>query len=107
MLCIDNEVIRLDEGCVGMGMFAKLPFVSSGSHAIPPGAVLTCFTDGVNELEDEDGMHYMDDRLSELLASRNGQSMQALNQSIMDDLNLHRGDKEFHDDICLISCLFL
>ena len=107
MLNIDGSVQRLDEGCVGMGMFAKLPFVSTGTHQLPPGAILCCFTDGVNEIEVEQGMQYVDDRLTSILESHGGDSMESLNQRILDDLNQLKGEHEFHDDVCLISCRFL
>jgi phosphoserine phosphatase RsbU/P len=102
----DNSIL-LEDGCVGLGMFEELPFVNIGKTVIGKGALFICYTDGLNELENDQDIPFEIEILEELVRKTKIKSMDQLNNTIMDALHLHKGELDFHDDIALISCCFL
>ena len=60
----------LNEGSTGLGMFDILPFVNQGNVFIPPNAMLHCYTDGVTDVENENGKEFGMQRLHDFLTER-------------------------------------
>lgn len=106
LLWQSDAVHKLTDGCIGLGMFEALPFVNTGKIDILPGALFMCYTDGLNELENELGEHFEDGKLVELIRKGNYENMDELNRMVLMALNFHRGSLDFHDDIALISGRF-
>lgn len=101
-----KEARFLNKGCVGLGMFDKIPVIEMEQIQIRPNDTLVCFTDGLVELENEDGEHFENDRLIDLIHSNFDLSMKALNSLIFHKLNEYKGKGEFLDDTALMSCRF-
>lgn len=106
LLCIEDSVSQLTNGCTGLGMFEELPKIQQGRVSIPKDAVLLGFTDGVVELEDAEGNSFGTKTLIRLLKRNNSAHMEKLNQKIIKSLNKHRGEMPFIDDIALFLCRF-
>ncbi len=94
----------LDKGSVGLGMFDEIPFIEPDEITIPPNSTLVLYTDGVVELENEEGEYYETDRLIKLIHSFYPLKMEDLNNLIFSKLDEWRGKKDPDDDTAILSC---
>ncbi|CAG5085630.1 GAF domain-containing SpoIIE family protein phosphatase [Parvicella tangerina] len=96
----------LNKGCVGLGMFDAIPTIEMEQLQIKPNDTLVCFTDGLVELENEEGEQFENDRLIELIHENFHLKMKDLNSLIFHKLNEYKGKAHFLDDTALMSCRF-
>jgi len=94
----------LDKGCVGLGMFDEIPFIEPDEITIPPNSTLVLYTDGVVELENQEGEYYETDRLIKLIHSFYPLKMEDLNNLVFSKLDEWRGKKDPDDDTAILSC---
>jgi sigma-B regulation protein RsbU (phosphoserine phosphatase) len=103
----EKVVYMLNEGSTGLGMFDTLPFVNQGNVFIPPNAMLHCYTDGVTDVENENGKEFGMQRLHDFLTERKQMhNMQKLHKELIDSLSDFKENKGYTDDITLMSCWF-
>lgn len=68
-----------------------------------PGDILFLYTDGVTEANDKGGNLYGEDRLRELLESKENAMPQQLVTAVWDDIQAFQGDAEQFDDITMLA----
>lgn len=103
----EKVVYMLNDGSTGLGMFEELPFINQGKVFIPPNAMLHCYTDGVTDVENESGKEFGMQRLQEFLTERKQLfNMKHLHQQLIDTLSSFKENKNYTDDITLLSCWF-
>ncbi len=103
----EKVVYMLNDGSTGLGMFEELPFINQGKVFIPPNAMLHCYTDGVTDVENESGSEFGMQRLQEFLTERKQLfNMKHLHQQLIDTLSSFKENKNYTDDITLLSCWF-
>ena len=103
----EKVVYMLNDGSTGLGMFEELPFINQGKVFIPPNAMLHCYTDGVTDVENESGSEFGMQRLQEFLTERKQLfNMKNLHQQLIDTLSSFKENKNYTDDITLLSCWF-
>ncbi len=103
-LIVDHDGTNLlTVGCTGLGMFDQLERVREGIVNVRAGALLICYTDGLveqsNDQEEEFGM----DRLQQLVRSSREKTPTEINHMLLQELNKHKGDRAYVDDIALIT----
>ncbi len=103
----DNTVSQLSVGCPGLGMLEEIRSIKEGIINVPEGASLICYTDGVTELENEDGKEFGLSKLELILVENQNSTMRELNNYVVSKLKKHKGRKDYVDDIALLSCRFL
>ena len=87
-------------------MFDDIPKVDEGIITIPENATLLCYTDGVVELENENGEEFGLDRLIKLVADNGNMPMEDLIELIKASLKSYKGSRPYIDDIALLSVNF-
>jgi sigma-B regulation protein RsbU (phosphoserine phosphatase) len=103
----EKVVYMLNEGSTGLGMFEELPFINPGKVFIPPNAMLHCYTDGVTDVENEQGDDFGMQRLSSFYTERKQlHDMKAIHQQLVQALSSFKETKPYTDDITLLSCWF-
>jgi sigma-B regulation protein RsbU (phosphoserine phosphatase) len=103
----EKVVYMLNDGSTGLGMFEELPFINPGKVFIPPNAVLHCYTDGVIDVENENGEDFGMQRLRNFFTERKQvHDMKAIHQQLIQTLSAFKENKTYTDDITLLSCLF-
>jgi len=105
-LLYDGDEHWLRKGCMGLGMVDDIPVVNSGRIEVQPSAVLTCFTDGLVEVENDQGEEYGEARVSNALIANTSADMSTLNTELRQDFDLFRGSNPPHDDFALLSVRF-
>jgi len=104
LLSSGNSISTLKIGCVGLGMFDEIVKIKEGIVNVTSNSVIFCYTDGVVEVENEEGEDFSMQRLSDLLAKNASLSMVGLNQLVIDKVVQHKGTMPHIDDITLLSC---
>jgi phosphoserine phosphatase RsbU/P len=101
-----KEARYLNKGCVGLGMFDKIPSIEMEEISIKPGDTLVCYTDGLVELENEEEEAFETERLERLIHENYSLKMNELNELIIKELNIFKGSMEYLDDTAILSCRF-
>lgn len=96
----------LNKGCVGLGMFEKIPAIEVGQITIEPNSVLICFTDGLVELENTEGEQFETDRLIKIVTENKQLKINDLNKLIFLELDRFKGSSTYLDDTAILSCRF-
>lgn len=107
ILLSQNTTSYLTTGCPGLGMLEELPKVREGILNVPKNAILFCYTDGVTELENDQGREFGLSKLELILLEHQLSPMETLNESLVQTLKKHKGQMPYIDDIALFSCRFL
>ena len=96
----------MNKGCIGLGMFEELPSIEVEEIVLKPNDTLVCFTDGLVELENEDGEQFETERLINTIHDNFHLRMKDLNKLIFFQLEKYKGDAEYEDDTAAMSCRF-
>jgi len=103
----DSKEILLQHGCTILGAMEEIPHFKFGKEIIPKGSTIVCYTDGLTELENEEGRQYSFERLR-LFTRKNYQlSPEIFIKSLNENLAKFKGGRLFNDDISLLTCKFL
>jgi len=68
--------------------------------------VLVCYTDGLVELENNNGVPFETDNLIEVVENNFNLTMNELDQKIFEKLDDFKGDQKILDDTAVMSCKF-
>lgn len=94
----------LNKGTTGLGMFDNLPFLNEGEVDFLPGSLLFCYTDGITEMENKNGVVFGMDHLGSLLMRyRDVISMKILHETLVRSFDDFRQDVELNDDVTFLS----
>ncbi|MGQ0828568.1 MAG: PP2C family protein-serine/threonine phosphatase [Bacteroidota bacterium] len=103
LLATGNSISTLKIGCTGLGMFEEIPKIKEGIVNITPGTRIVCYTDGLVELENDNGEDFGIDALKDLIKSNPDLSMSDLNALIMGTIMNYKQSRPYIDDIALFS----
>ncbi|MFM2285447.1 MAG: hypothetical protein RLZZ543_944 [Bacteroidota bacterium] len=106
VLLTPKGVESLNLGTTGLGMIEQLYRLESGSVVLPPASVLVCYTDGLVEQEDDEGVDFGMEHLIEFIEQHSGLGSQQLNEALVKHLASFKGDQPYIDDIALLTCRF-
>src|SRR5271155_260620 len=96
------EALLLDEaGGPILGILAGAQF-SDASVALAPGDILTLFTDGVTEQENEQGEEFSVDRLKDVVCREGAESAAQVVAHVSEALSAVAGETEQADDLTLV-----
>jgi sigma-B regulation protein RsbU (phosphoserine phosphatase) len=102
LLMNGDEIRLLDKGCTILGMFDEIPRVNPGKIKLDPGATLVCYTDGLTEMEDEDGDYFGMDRLHRFLEKNKPYSPEIFIKVLYDYISKFKGGRLFNDDVSVL-----
>ena len=102
---IEKKEIRfLRDGCVGMGMLDEIPTLKAGSLKIEQKSKLFCYTDGLVELVDQDGVSFGTEQVEKCLA--NNKDIDDNINTIIKQQKILEGSTAIFDDISIIGIEF-
>ncbi|MBX7093632.1 MAG: PP2C family protein-serine/threonine phosphatase [Flavobacteriales bacterium] len=101
----DGKNIKyLNAGCPGLGMIDHLPKIEDEEIFITPKSVIVCYTDGLVEIENEQGEAFSMERFSKVIQKHGShQKVAQLNEDIYNEVDRYRGKSGFTDDTALLS----
>lgn len=101
----DGTVYFLDSGTTGLGMFDELPFLNEGKIALSHDSLLFCYTDGITDLENNDGLQFGLDNLTQSVASHlQHESLETFHHWFISELDNYRKGALHVDDVTMLSC---
>lgn len=101
-----SEVRYLVSGTTGLGMVDDLPPIEEAALYVPSNSMLMCYTDGLTEIENEDGVSFSMEKLIATIHKNYDHRMNRMNELIIDEVDKHRGKAPFFDDTALFSIRF-
>jgi len=107
ILIRDGKEILLEKGCTILGGMEDIPNITFGVERIAKGSTVVCFTDGLTELENEEGKLYTYERLRLFTRKYHEMSPEVFIKSLYEKLTKFKGGMLFNDDISLLTCKFL
>ena len=99
-----KKISMLREGCVGMGMLDDIPKIDMGTCIIEEPSKLLCYTDGLVELVDEDGIELGTENLERHLS--NHRPIKNNIQEIIEGQGILTGNQAIFDDITMLGMDF-
>jgi sigma-B regulation protein RsbU (phosphoserine phosphatase) len=106
LMAAGGEAQQLVNGSVGLGMFAEIPSVDVGRLEVKPDSVLVCYTDGLVEQENEQGVPFGMQRMEKLVRERRGMSVAAIQEDLLRAVEVFRGAEPTFDDTALMLARF-
>lgn len=107
ILIRNGEEQLLEKGCTIIGAMEEIPFITYGQEKIPIGSTILCYTDGLTELENDNGTQYKMKRLRKFTQQNHQLSPEIFIKSLTDQLAHFKGNQLFNDDISVLACKFL
>ena len=99
-----KELSMLRAGCVGMGMLDDIPKIERGVCTIEEPTKLLCYTDGLVELVDDEGVEFGTENLERHLS--NQRTIQKNIQEIIKGQGILSGNQAIFDDITILGIDF-
>ena len=101
-----RKVMMLDKGCIGLGMLDEIPTIEVGNIQLEPNSTFVLYTDGLIELENQDGDFFGVPRLIKTAQSYAALKMEDMNNIVFSKLDDWREELNFVDDTAIFSCKF-
>lgn len=106
ILVSGDTTTSLSVGCPGLGMLDELPSIKEGVVNIEPDSIITCYTDGVVELENMREREFGESKLELILLDSQNAPVKEINNNIVKLLRSHKGQMPYVDDIALLTTRF-
>lgn len=103
VLVTENGTALLSTGCTGLGMFDEIETIQEGHLTLAHETTIVCYTDGLVELENDNGEDFGVERLKEFIKTNHSLDLKTLNKQLMDTLIDYKQSKPYIDDIALFS----
>lgn len=103
MLINGGELRQLKTGSTVIGAFDKLPFIQEETISLSPNALLFCFTDGLADLQNDEGTYFEESQIKEFILSHQGLSPEMFNQKLIEEVEAFIEEKEYVDDIAILT----
>ena len=101
-----RKVMMLDKGCIGLGMLDEIPTIEVGNIQLEPNSTFVLYTDGLIELENQEGDFFGVPRLIKTAQSYAALKMEDMNNIVFSKLDDWREELNFVDDTAIFSCKF-
>ncbi len=96
-----NKIELLKKGTIGLGMLKTIPKITEGTVEINSGKRIICFTDGVNETENEKGEEFGVEPIKLTISKE--QNINNTIKEIVYKLNKFNGKASLFDDVTLLG----
>jgi phosphoserine phosphatase RsbU/P len=101
-----GEFELLKSGTTLLGAFEKLPFLEIGEIPIKAGATLLCYTDGLTEIQNNQGEYYQEFRLMNLMKNNPHLKSQDFNDLLLREIQDFKKEVAYADDIAVLTLNF-
>ncbi len=99
-----DAVIPLTKGTTGLGMFDELPFLTEGTEMLTAQCSVLCYTDGVTELENDNGDFFGMDGLTQFLAGNiPNNTLSVFHRDLITHLDIFRQNTAYTDDVAILT----
>lgn len=97
-----DEVITLDKGCALLGILDYIPKVQTGKITLKKDALILTYTDGLIDLENQNGTSYGEERLKDFTVKGRALSAEEFLKNLYGNLIDFKGYNNFGDDVSVL-----
>jgi sigma-B regulation protein RsbU (phosphoserine phosphatase) len=101
LIVSDGGIQRLETGGMVLGLFEHAPYEDAVIQ-LAPGDTVIAFSDGVTEARNNVGEEFSDERLVRLVQEHARESIPALRDTVLAELDMFRGSAPLSDDASLL-----
>jgi sigma-B regulation protein RsbU (phosphoserine phosphatase) len=87
-------------------MFREIPSLETGVVQLDRDSTLVCFTDGLVEQENVEGVPFGMQRMEDILRERRGMPVKAVQTALIDSVKEFKGEEPSFDDTALMVVRF-
>jgi len=98
------NISRLDKGCTVIGAFEKLPEIKEDTIKLDKDALIMCFTDGLADLQNEQGAFFDDNKIEDFVQNHSDISPKNFNKNLIEEIENFKGELNYVDDIAVLTC---
>ena len=80
-----------------------MPFLNEGNVKLDKDALLFCFTDGLVDIQNDEGEYFEEEGLKNFIIENKSMNAQAFNEKIIDRVESFKGEKDYVDDIAILT----
>jgi len=106
LLYSNGEIIALDSGCTILGAFHSLPKIVPGELVLGDDAIVLCYTDGLTELENDNGEQFGMGKLKQFLFENADLDVNEILEKLKEEMEEFRGDSNYNDDVSVLLSRF-
>jgi sigma-B regulation protein RsbU (phosphoserine phosphatase) len=99
-----KKLIYLTEGCIGLGMLESIETIEEGDKEIEDDSKLLCYTDGLTEIDELDGVGSSVEIVEKCLM--NEKSIKKTFAEMIEKMNINKSNTEIFDDITMLGLDF-
>ncbi len=105
LMIFDNTVQLLKKGCPILGAFDKIPGPTPEPEILhwKPNTVFLTYTDGLTDLENDNGQSFTIETLSHFALQHFDLSMLDFNVALLQTIKQFKGKQNYNDDISILS----
>jgi sigma-B regulation protein RsbU (phosphoserine phosphatase) len=89
-----------------LGVFENLPKLNIQSIKIEKETTILCFTDGLTELENEEGEQFEEDKIIHFIKNNKPYTPVIFNKILYEHISKYKGSNLFNDDISILTGKF-
>lgn len=104
MVIENGSITPLEKGSTVLGAVPTLPNVRSGKYKFSDMTLLLAYTDGLTDLQNEEGEYFDHDKILAFLKENPDSNAHIFNKRLHERLEKFKGDKEYPDDIAILTC---
>ncbi len=104
VLVNEGELFLLNKGCTILGSFSDLLEVEVGRLTVDGEAIILAFTDGLTDLQNENGEFLSEETLYAFVRNNYKLSASEFNRRLMGRLEGFKGGKGYPDDFTVLAC---
>ena len=104
ILCMGENLRRLNKGCTVIGAFEKMPFIEEETIDLEKESLILTFTDGLTELKNERDEYLQDEQIEKFVCENKNASVDDFNERLLNEIDKFKGSKNYGDDIAILNC---
>lgn len=104
ILVTNAKISLLSTGTVGLGMLEELPFVKQETIICEPKTLLVTFTDGLTELENDEGVFFGMEKIKDIIKDNKQLSPDEITTTVLRKLETYKQNQDYKDDIAFMTC---
>lgn len=99
-----GQLVLLNKGCTILGSFEELPEVETGLIHIEGQAMIFSFTDGLTDLQNQEGSFLSERMLYEFAQANYELPACEFNERLMERIEAFKGSGRYPDDLTVLTC---
>lgn len=103
LLFNNGKLQELDKGSTVIGAFENLPFIDESKINIDEDALLFCFTDGLVDLKNNEGIYFEIELVKDFILNNRKLSAEIFNNKLIEEVEKFKGEQEYVDDIAILT----